>query len=144
MLKVFAGLEVAVMIIMMILGIVMASYRNKVKVSFENISPDIVGEMMAENNIREILNDAQGPLQCCGFMSYQDWGNSIPGSCKCSESTFCTNRPGNLDGPAIIYSRLLCLKASLLMIRQVRRHNGGRGGQAIAMTAPGYKLTPGI
>ncbi|XP_030211255.1 23 kDa integral membrane protein isoform X1 [Gadus morhua] len=172
MLKVFAGLVVAVMIIMMILGIVMASYRNKVKVSFENISPDIVGEMMAENNIREILNDAQGPLQCCGFMSYQDWGNSIPGSCKCSESTFCTNRPGNLDGPAIIYSRpcfpiasdlldlaltvsmgvlfgfavtaLLCLKASLLMIRQVRRHNGGRGGQAIAMTAPGYKLTPGI
>ncbi|CAL8279537.1 unnamed protein product [Gadus morhua 'NCC'] len=62
LLKGFAGLEVAVMIIMMILGIVMASYRNKVKVSFENISPDIVGEMMAENNIREILNDAQEPL----------------------------------------------------------------------------------
>ncbi|XP_056443707.1 tetraspanin-10-like [Gadus chalcogrammus] len=82
LLKVFAGLMVAVMIIMMILGIVMASYRNKEKVSFENISPDIVGEMMAKNNVREILNNAQGPLQCCGIMSYQDWGNSIPGSCK--------------------------------------------------------------
>ena len=31
---------------------------------FENISPDIVGEMMAENNIREILNNAQGPVSC--------------------------------------------------------------------------------
>ena len=40
------------------------SLSLQVKVSFENISPDIVGEMMAENNIREILNDAQGPVSC--------------------------------------------------------------------------------
>ena len=33
-------------------------------VYFENISPDIVGEMMAENNTREILNNAQGPVSC--------------------------------------------------------------------------------
>ena len=33
-------------------------------VYFENISPDIVGEMMAEKNIREILNNAQGPVSC--------------------------------------------------------------------------------
>ncbi|XP_056445062.1 tetraspanin-8-like [Gadus chalcogrammus] len=168
LLKGFAGLMGAIMIIMMILGIVMASYRNQLK----NITPDSMRPMMADDTVQEGLDNVQGQLQCCGLMSYEDWGNSIPLSCECLEDNVCTDRPGHLEGPAKIYSRpcfpilsdllvhaltvsmgvsfgfavtaLLCVGASLLMIGQVRRHDGGRGGQAIAMTTPGYKLTPGI
>ncbi|XP_059905629.1 CD63 antigen-like isoform X1 [Gadus macrocephalus] len=168
LLKGFAGLMGAIMIIMMILGIVMASYRNQLK----NIPPDFVRQMMADNTVQEGLDNVQGQLQCCGLMSYEDWGNRIPLSCECLEDNVCTDRPGHLEGPAKIYSRpcfpivsdllvyaltfsmgvffvfavtaLLCLGASLLMIGQVRRHDGGRGGQAIAMMTPGYKLIPGI
>ncbi|XP_056445413.1 tetraspanin-10-like [Gadus chalcogrammus] len=165
LLKGFAGLMGAIMIIMMILGIVKAYYRNQLK----NITPD--PEMMADDTVQKVLDNIQGQLQCCGLMSYEDWGNSIPLSCECLEDNVCTDRPGYLERPAKIYSRpcfpivsdllvyaltfsmgvffvfavttLLCLGASLLMIGQVRRHDGGRGGQAIAMTTPGYKLSPG-
>ncbi|CAL8386639.1 unnamed protein product [Boreogadus saida] len=168
LLKGFAGLMGAIMIIMMILGIVVAYYRNQLK----NITPDSMRQMMADDTVQEGLGNVQGQFQCCGLMSYEDWGNSIPLSCECLEDNMCTDRPGHLEGPAKIYSRpcfpimydlvvhvltvsmgvffgfavtaLLCLGASLLMIGQLRRHDGGRGGQAIAMTTPGYKLSPGF
>ncbi|CAL8386640.1 unnamed protein product [Boreogadus saida] len=155
----FAGLMGAIMIIMMILGIVVAYYRNQ----FKNLPPDTVRQMMADDTVKERLKSVQEQLQCCGFMSYKDWGNRIPLSCKCLKDNVCIDRPWRLQGPAKIYSRpcfpimfeslvptltvlmgvffgfavtaLLCLGASLLMIGQVRRHDGGRGGQAIAMTA---------
>ncbi|XP_030209311.1 CD63 antigen-like isoform X1 [Gadus morhua] len=151
LLKGFAGLMGAIMIIMMILGIVMASYRNQLK----NITPDSMRPMMADDKVQEVLVNVQGQFQCCGIMSYEDWGNRIPLSCECLEDNVCTDRPGHLEGPAKIYSRpcfpivsdLLvpaltvsmgvffgfavtahfCLGASLLMIGQVRHHDGGHG-----------------
>ncbi|CAL8324337.1 unnamed protein product [Lota lota] len=102
-------------------------------------------------------------------MSYKDWGNNIPGSCKCSEATKCTELPQYGGRPVKIYSEpcfhtmlelvdlafkifmgfffglaviaLVCLVASLLMIRQVRRHDGGSRGQSIAMKSSGL---PGL
>uniref|UniRef100_A0A8C5AF89 23 kDa integral membrane protein-like n=1 Tax=Gadus morhua TaxID=8049 RepID=A0A8C5AF89_GADMO len=97
----FAGLMGAIMIIMMILGIVMASYRNQLK----NITPDSMRPMMADDKVQEVLVNVQGQFQCCGIMSYEDWGNRIPLSCECLEDNVCTDRPGHLEGPAKIYSR---------------------------------------
>ncbi|XP_030209307.1 tetraspanin-3 isoform X2 [Gadus morhua] len=149
-----------------ILGLTAAkTEKTALLIGSKNITPDSVRRMMADDTLQEGLKSVQGQLQCCGIMSYEDWGNRIPLSCECLEDNVCTDRPGYLEGPAKIYSRpcfpivseplvhaltvamgvffgfavtpLLCLGASLLMIGQVRRHDGGRGRQAIAMTTHG-------
>ncbi|XP_056445263.1 uncharacterized protein LOC130381612 isoform X2 [Gadus chalcogrammus] len=118
LLKGFAGLMGAIMIIMMILGIVMASYRNQLK----NITPDSMRPMMADDKVQEVLVNVQG--------------QHLEGPAKIY-SRPCFPIVSDLLVPALTVSMGVffgfavtahfCLGASLLMIGQVRHHDGGRG-----------------
>uniref|UniRef100_A0A8C2Z6X2 Tetraspanin n=2 Tax=Cyclopterus lumpus TaxID=8103 RepID=A0A8C2Z6X2_CYCLU len=160
-LKTFAGLMVVGMIIMMIFGIIVVVARNKVQEELNNTSSEVVKPLMENMQIRRALEEIQQAVKCCGVVSYQDWGDNIPRSCECqSGSSECRSSPQGTSGPDKIYRKtcgevifswanlfcqimmgfffglavtaLLGLLISILMVHQVRRHDGG-AGLSIAM-----------
>ncbi|XP_071754175.1 tetraspanin-8-like [Centroberyx gerrardi] len=165
-LKVFAGFMVAGLLIMMIIGIIIAAYRNKLKADFDSASSEVAEKYMAEEGFNQFLSGFQKSTHCCGVVSAKDWGAEIPDSCECHGYSGCTARPQGLTGPDQVYAQscggfiftlldiffkigmgfffgfavtaLLGLLVSLLMIHQLRRHDGAMGGQSIAMKGSGY------
>ncbi|XP_017295548.1 tetraspanin-8-like [Kryptolebias marmoratus] len=162
-LKIFAGFMGVGMIIMLIFGIILAVLRNKMKEEFLLPSDEFVKQHMEEEVFRNEIEAMQTILQCCGFSRAQDWGNTIPESCRCTPPDSCKPRPMESSGPSMIYSQpcsqamfglfdlgfkvamgiyfgfsvtaLLGLLISLFMIRQVSRHDGAGGP---SMTMKGY------
>uniref|UniRef100_A0A1A8HR32 Tetraspanin n=1 Tax=Nothobranchius kuhntae TaxID=321403 RepID=A0A1A8HR32_NOTKU len=108
-LKIFAGFMVAGMIIMLIFGTVVAVVRNKVKDAIEHGAKEFVNPIMENEDSRALLESLQGPFQCCGVASAEDWGSAIPDSCGCmtdySSTSNCKPRPQGSSGPARIYSQ---------------------------------------
>ncbi|KAM3587712.1 uncharacterized protein V6R79_012532 [Siganus canaliculatus] len=37
----------------------------------------------ADESVRNVANNIQTQLECCGLFSYEDWENNIPSSCMC-------------------------------------------------------------
>ncbi|XP_071398564.1 tetraspanin-8-like [Centroberyx affinis] len=165
-LKVFAGFMVAGLLIMMIIGIIIAAYRNKIKAEFDSASSEVAEKYMAQEGFKRFLSGFQQSTHCCGVVSAKDWVDEIPDSCECRGYSGCTARPQARTGPDQVYAQtcsglifsffdiffkigmgiffgfavtaLLGLLVSLLMIYQVRRHDGAMGGQSIAMKGSGY------
>ncbi|KAG7278591.1 hypothetical protein CRUP_013333 [Coryphaenoides rupestris] len=150
LLKVFAGLMAVGVIVMMIFGIIIAVYRNKIKGVFEGNS-DFRKELLKEDTFKAVMDGFQQAFMCCGIVRAEDWGDTIPDSCTCSRSIYisCAARPQScgkiLFGYADLVFKiamgfffgfavtaLLSLLVTLLMIRQVKNHDGG-GGQSMAM-----------
>jgi len=165
-LKVFAGICVVGILIMLIIGIIIAAKRNQMKNFFEG-AYEGQSERMADEDFRKKVEDEWQPQwKCCGVRSYKDWEKDIPMSCACSPPANCMDRPADATGPQRIYATscgqhawglfdwlfkipmgvfftlasttLLGLLVSLLMIRMVRRHDSATGGQNIAMKGSGY------
>ncbi|XP_056281114.1 23 kDa integral membrane protein-like isoform X2 [Pseudoliparis swirei] len=160
-LKAFAGLMVVGMIIMMIFGIIVVVVRNKVKEELDNTSSEVVKPLMENKELRAALEEIQSAVRCCGVVSAQDWGGNIPNSCRCRSNSFeCALKPQGSSGPDEIYKQscseflfswanffcqimmgfffglavtaLLGLLISILMVHQIKRHDGG-AGLSIAM-----------
>ncbi|XP_038563607.1 CD63 antigen-like [Micropterus salmoides] len=115
-LKIFAGFMAVGMIIMLIFGIVVVVMRNKMKDAFHSTSSEAVQPYMADNELREMLDEIQQSIHCCGLVSAQDWGSTIPQSCECQSSggnqthggsvvTGCKSRPQGTTGPSQIYKQ---------------------------------------
>ncbi|XP_035532138.1 tetraspanin-7-like [Morone saxatilis] len=110
-LKIFAGFMVAGMIIMLILGIIVVVFRNKVKDAFTNTLSDSIVPYMKDEEFRSFLEGMQESTQCCGVVSTNDWGNEIPQSCKCSSrqsvygSPACKARPQGATGPDQVFKQ---------------------------------------
>ncbi|XP_056133106.1 tetraspanin-8-like [Lampris incognitus] len=165
-LKVFAGIMVAGLLIMLIFGIIIASYRNKMKNAFDSTSAEMVHAFMADEGFREFLDEFQQKMECCGVEGAKDWETEIRPSCECSSYSGCVAKPQGMAGPDKVYKQsckdilfsildiafkvgmgmffgfaitaLLGLLVSLLMIHQVRRDDSLSGGQSIAMKGCGY------
>lgn len=82
-LKIFAGFMVAGLIVMMIFGIIMVVARDKVKEAFDNATTEQVKPYLASKDINILLQELQKTAQCCGVVSSEDWGDTIPNSCAC-------------------------------------------------------------
>ncbi|XP_029901774.1 tetraspanin-33-like [Myripristis murdjan] len=159
-LKVFAGCMATGLLTMMIFGIIVAVQRNKLKTNLQEASSDFIKPFMKDDAVKSFLKDLQRDAKCCGVGSPKDWGTDIPESCACRGSN-CKAKPQGMTGPDQIFkmtcsglifvvvdlvfkiamgfffgfavTALLGLLVSLLMIYQVRRHDGGMGGQSMAM-----------
>ncbi|XP_041833568.1 tetraspanin-8-like [Melanotaenia boesemani] len=109
-LKIFAGFMGLGMIIMLIFGIVMAVIRNKVSEGFKAASNEYAKPIMENEESRAMIEALQGPGQCCGISSAEDWGTAIPDSCECKSSPGffvpgCKPLPQGHTGPSLIFSQ---------------------------------------
>ncbi|XP_047245201.1 23 kDa integral membrane protein-like isoform X2 [Girardinichthys multiradiatus] len=108
-LKVFAGFMGIGMIIMLIFGIAVAVLKNPTIEKFQ--SDEFANEIMKNGHTKELLEILQQHLQCCGWTGVEDWGTSIPDSCRCPlsygklETAECKSRPEGFTGPSDIYSK---------------------------------------
>ncbi|XP_034535338.1 23 kDa integral membrane protein-like [Notolabrus celidotus] len=82
-LKIFAGFMVVGMIIMLIIGIIVVVFRDKLKQNFDTASSEFVKPYLENEQLRGQFDGLQKAGQCCGLGSYSDWGDEIPESCGC-------------------------------------------------------------
>ncbi|MEQ2171631.1 hypothetical protein GOODEAATRI_012879 [Goodea atripinnis] len=105
-LKVFAGFMGIGMIVMLIFGIAVAVLK---KPTIENFQSDEFAKDIMKT--KEPLETLQEHLQCCGWTGVEDWGTSIPKSCRCPssygklETAECKSMPEGFTGPSDIYSK---------------------------------------
>ncbi|KAM6986371.1 tetraspanin-8-like [Aplochiton taeniatus] len=79
LLKVFCGFLLIEVVVLVIIGIIVASAKSKVKDSIVSSS----AELMQSEELRQIVNGLQRENKCCGLASYKDWAGEIPDSCSC-------------------------------------------------------------
>lgn len=71
-------------LMMLRVGIVIATARPQVEGVLENKLRSLLPLDKASEDVRQKADDVQTNLQCCGLFSYNDWEENIPDSCLCS------------------------------------------------------------
>ncbi|CAK6974554.1 tetraspanin-8-like [Scomber scombrus] len=159
-LKIFAGLMVVGLIIMLIFGFIVVGERNKIKASFTSASSEYTKPLMDNAEFKSGLRELQQSARCCGVTSATDWGYEIPETCACDYGSGCTSKPQGTTGPDKVYGQtcggilfaimdtifqaamgiyfgfavtaFLGLLVSVLMIHQIKRHDSS-GAASISM-----------
>ncbi|KAK5896234.1 hypothetical protein CgunFtcFv8_009857 [Champsocephalus gunnari] len=144
--RIFAGFMVAGMIIMLIFGIVVVVSRNTLKDSLDNLSAEVAKPIMEEEEMRNMLMAFEQSAQCCGVVSSSDWGMLHPSVLEPlgPNQIYATSCSGALFEIANFFFKiimgicftfailaLLALLMSVLMVQQIRKHDGG--GSSMAM-----------
>ncbi|XP_031714660.1 CD63 antigen-like [Anarrhichthys ocellatus] len=82
-LRIFAAFMGFGLIFMLICGIAVVVYKNKVKELYDNASAEMAKTYIEDDKSRGILEKLQKNLHCCGVVSSEDWNMTIPDSCDC-------------------------------------------------------------
>ncbi|XP_020515753.1 23 kDa integral membrane protein [Labrus bergylta] len=111
-LKIFAGFMALGMIIMMIIGIVVVVFRDKIKHKLDSATTEMVEPYMEDKNLTDLLERIQELGKCCGVKGASDWGDTIPKSCECNRQnegfyfqSVCKAKPQGTKGPDTIYEK---------------------------------------
>ncbi|XP_075967764.1 tetraspanin-15-like [Anarhichas minor] len=116
-LRIFAAFMGIGLIFMLICGIVVVVFKNKVKELYDNASAEMAKTYIEDDKSRGILEKLQKTLHCCGVVSSEDWNKNISDSCDCyaahgggfnqsgASGYECISRPKGSSGPDKIFKQ---------------------------------------
>ncbi|KAK9525936.1 hypothetical protein VZT92_016603 [Zoarces viviparus] len=111
-LKIFAAFMGIGLIFTLICGIVVVVFKNKVKDLYDTASAEMAKTFTGDEKYRGQLEAIQKTLHCCGVVSVEDWGQTIPDSCDCDPALGggplgyeCISRPKGSSGPDKIFEQ---------------------------------------
>ncbi|XP_063316448.1 leukocyte surface antigen CD53-like [Pelmatolapia mariae] len=100
---------------------------HELKELVEELKKEYLRLLPLTESSKELLDDLQTDLECCGLQGYQDWKSNIPKSCLCAkESTNpCVETLGGIweeNQTVMVYEQMLSLVLCRAILRQLNRN----------------------